>query len=49
MKTGSMAYAREPEISFLLGFEEPNSFFRAFNEWTGRTPETVRRNAALRT
>jgi AraC-like DNA-binding protein len=34
------------EISFLLGFEEPNSFFRAFNEWTGRTPESVRREAA---
>lgn len=34
------------EISFLLGFEEPNSFFRAFNEWTGRTPETVRRDAS---
>ena len=33
------------EISFLLGFEEPNSFFRAFGEWTGRTPETVRRAA----
>lgn len=33
------------EISFLLGFEEPNSFFRAFSEWTGRTPETVRRDA----
>lgn len=33
------------EISFLLGFEEPNSFFRAFNEWTGRTPEAVRREA----
>ncbi len=30
------------EIAFLLGFEEPNSFFRAFSEWTGRTPETVR-------
>jgi AraC-like DNA-binding protein len=33
------------EISFLLGFEEPNSFFRAFGEWTGRTPETIRREA----
>lgn len=31
------------EISFLLGFEEPNSFYRAFGEWMGRTPETVRR------
>jgi AraC-like DNA-binding protein len=33
------------EISFLLGFEEPNSFFRAFSDWTGKTPETIRRAA----
>ncbi len=31
------------EISFLLGFEDPNSFFRAFRGWTGATPEQVRR------
>ena len=30
------------EIAFLLGFEEPNSFFRAFRKWTGKTPESVR-------
>ena len=30
------------EISFLLGFEDPNSFFRAFRSWTGETPEKVR-------
>jgi len=30
------------EISFLLGFEDPNSFFRAFNAWTGTTPEQAR-------
>nr|WP_206606675.1 AraC family transcriptional regulator [Steroidobacter cummioxidans] len=31
------------EIAFLLGFEDPNSFYRAFHEWTGQTPEAVRR------
>jgi AraC-like DNA-binding protein len=30
------------EISFLLGFEDPNSFFRAFHSWTGETPEQAR-------
>lgn len=30
------------EISFLLGFDEPSSFFRAFHHWTGQTPEQVR-------
>ena len=30
------------EISYLLGFEDPNSFFRAFRAWTGQTPEKVR-------
>lgn len=30
------------QISFLLGFADPNSFFRAFHSWTGRTPESVR-------
>lgn len=33
------------EIGFLLGFEDPNSFFRAFHAWTGTTPEAVRRVA----
>ena len=32
------------EISFLMGYEEPNSFFRAFRAWTGQTPEIVRAN-----
>ena len=31
------------EISFLLGFDDPNSFFRAFHSWTGETPEGFRR------
>jgi len=30
-------------ISFLLGFEDPNSFFRALHRWTGSTPEQARR------
>lgn len=30
------------EISFLLGFENPNSFVRAFQSWTGTTPNSVR-------
>ncbi|MCR9195388.1 MAG: AraC family transcriptional regulator [Hyphomonas sp.] len=30
------------EVSFLLGFEDPNSFFRAFRRWTDSTPEAWR-------
>ncbi len=30
------------QIAFLLGYEDPNSFFRAFRAWTGQTPEYVR-------
>lgn len=39
-----LAYA---EISFLVGFDEPSSFFRAFREWTGQTPESMRLSAHL--
>lgn len=40
-------YLKKPEysiseIAFLLGYADPNSFFRAFNAWTGTTPETMR-------
>lgn len=30
------------EIAFLLGFDDPNSFSRAFRNWTGETPEQTR-------
>ncbi len=39
--------ARSPvsfgEIAFLLGFQDSNSFIRAFNGWTGQTPGQYRR------
>ena len=35
------------EISFLLGFDDPNSFFRAFHTWTGKTPESFRQETKL--
>jgi len=34
------------EISFLLGFSHPNSFFRAFKRWTRSTPESYRSRLA---
>lgn len=30
------------EISYLVGYDDPNSFIRAFHVWTGKTPETYR-------
>ncbi|MDP3231895.1 MAG: AraC family transcriptional regulator ligand-binding domain-containing protein [Myxococcales bacterium] len=45
VKTTTLPYA---EVSFLLGFEEPSSFFRAFREWTGATPDAVRSRAPAR-
>lgn len=34
-------FCDEP-VAFLLGYEDPSSFFRAFRAWTGRTPEASR-------
>jgi AraC-like DNA-binding protein len=34
------------EISFLLGFDEPNPFYRAFRGWTGMRPEAARSQGA---
>lgn len=31
------------DIALLLGYDEPNSFSRAFKAWTGTTPDSVRR------
>lgn len=35
------------EISFLLGYSNPNSFYRAFHAWTGQTPQRTRTAARL--
>lgn len=34
------------EIAFLVGFDEPTSFYRAFRAWTGLTPDNVRSSFA---
>lgn len=33
------------QIAFLLGYQDPNSFFRAFSTWTGMTPDAARTRA----
>ncbi|MGW6198742.1 AraC family transcriptional regulator ligand-binding domain-containing protein [Kribbella sp. NPDC055110] len=33
---------RATEIAFLLGYDDTNSFYRAFKSWTGTTPDAVR-------
>lgn len=31
------------QIAFMLGFDDPNSFIRAFSKWHGRSPEATRK------
>lgn len=42
----STSHMSPAEVSFLLGFENPNSLYRAFHRWTGTTPESWRAEAA---
>ena len=30
------------DVSYMLGFSEPSSFYRAFKQWTGKTPQEYR-------
>jgi AraC-like DNA-binding protein len=46
----AMTYLRateysDGEVAFLLGFEDPNSFYRAFRAWNGMSPSEFRRAA----
>ena len=40
--TGIGALFNGGAISFLIGFEETSSFFRAVREWADKTPESAR-------
>lgn len=37
---------RTTDVAYLLGYDDTNSFFRAFKTWTGTTPERFRARAA---
>jgi AraC-like DNA-binding protein len=36
----------DQEVSFLLGYDDPSSFYRAFRSWTGSSPSEFRRRQA---
>lgn len=38
---------RISQIAFLLGYNDTNSFYRAFKTWTGTTPEIARRSEGI--
>ncbi len=38
----SRSTLRTAEIAYLLGYDDANSFYRAFRTWTGTTPEALR-------
>jgi AraC-like DNA-binding protein len=35
------------EISYLLGYDDTNSFYRAFHAWTGQTPDGLRMGVSV--
>jgi len=35
------------EVAFLLGYDEPSSFYRAFHRWSGTTPQQARAAGVL--
>ena len=45
-RLATRADVRPAEIAFLIGYEEPSSFHRAFHTWTGQTPERARLSPA---
>jgi AraC-like DNA-binding protein len=36
----------DSEVAFLIGFEDPNSFYRAFRTWNGISPRQFRQSAS---